>query len=36
MINVTSICKSSFFHLHNIGLIRKFITFNNNNKSLYS
>ena len=27
MIHVTSICKSSFFHLHNIGLIRKFITF---------
>ena len=27
MIHVTSICKSSFFYLHNIGLIRKFITF---------
>lgn len=27
MIHVMSICKSSFFHLHNIGLIRKFITF---------
>ena len=36
MIHVTSICKSSFFHLHNIGLICKFITFNNNNKSFYS
>ena len=37
MIHVTSICKSSFFHLRNIGLICKFITFNNNNnKSFYS